>query len=88
MQTRYAVVEAVDLVPSHNSDGIGNKAYKEGAPQRLRPVAGNGRAAGLIGAYERGTAGKYRAYLMEDAANLGMDARRTLKPCASRFWFV
>jgi len=74
VDTRYAVVEGSDILTSNLADGSPVAEYTEGQTGRLRTAAGNGRAAGLNAAYERGTAGRYRAELLLDAANLGMDA--------------
>ncbi|RRD43545.1 hypothetical protein EII18_03095, partial [Comamonadaceae bacterium OH3737_COT-264] len=71
--TRYAVVDAADVIPSNTADGRAVKSYATGEPGKLRAVAGNGRAAGLIEAYRRGTADQYRQELMADAQSLGID---------------
>lgn len=71
---QYAVVEADDVIPSHRSDGAPIAEYANGAAGKFRVVAGNGRAAGLATAWNRGTAQQYRAELTADAARLGVDA--------------
>ncbi|PAT31890.1 hypothetical protein CLI92_09010 [Vandammella animalimorsus] len=73
VKTRYAVVDAADVIPSNTADGLPVQSYAAGEPGKLRAVAGNGRAAGLIEAYNRGTAGQYRQELMEDAQSLGIE---------------
>ena len=74
--TRYAVVEADDVISSHRADGLADPAYARGEAGRLRAVAGNGRAAGLRAAFERGTAAGYRQELLADAQALGLDAQQ------------
>ena len=71
---QYAVVEQGHLLPSHNADGTAIAEYAEGWPGLLRPVAGNGRAAGLIEAYSRGTADQYKAGIIADEALHGVPA--------------
>ena len=61
---QYAVVEAAQVMPSNQADGSVNKDYA--TFQGLRAIGGNGRMAGLQGAYERGTADTYRADLESD----------------------
>ena len=70
---QYAVVDAADLIASHSADGSAVDAYAVGAPGKLRAVAGNGRTAGIIEAYQRGTAEQYRQDLSNDASVLGFD---------------
>jgi len=74
VQTRYAVIEAADLLTSHDANGTPQADYAEGADGKLRAVAGNGRAAGIAEGYRRGTAGTYKAELLDDADALGLDA--------------
>jgi len=61
---QYAVVEAAQVMPSNQADGSVNKDYA--TFQGLRAIGGNGRMAGLQGAYQRGTADTYRTDLESD----------------------
>jgi hypothetical protein len=63
---RYAVVDASQLTPSHLVDGTNVPQYSDPNVQGIRPVAGNGRVAGLIQAYKQGTAEDYKTKMMED----------------------
>jgi len=74
VKVRYAVVDASDLIPSHQADGSSIAAYANGEPGKLRAVAGNGRAAGITEAYRQKTADQYRADLTADADGLGVDS--------------
>ena len=69
---RYAAVEADELQPSNQADGTANAEYAGGAPGRIRVVAGNGRAAGIQGAYAKGTAEGYRGGIGADSALHGV----------------
>lgn len=71
---RYAVVEADALLPSNTATGAAVAGYDTGLPGRARVIAGNGRTAGLVAAYERGTTKGYGAGLAEDASLHGIDA--------------
>ena len=71
---RYAVVDAHELLPSHSHDGTKNAEYQDLSVSAIRPVAGNGRVAGIQEAYQRGTAGKYKEELVNDAAH-GIDPK-------------
>jgi len=73
IQTRYAVIETADLITSHDANGTPQADYANGAQGKLRAVAGNGRAAGIAEGYRRGTAGTYKAELLDDAQTLGLD---------------
>lgn len=74
-RVHYAVVEAGDIITSHGADGTSNASYATGEAGKLRAVAGNGRAAGLIEAWQRGTMDGYKAELLEEAADeFGLDA--------------
>ena len=75
---QYAVVEAKTLLPSHGVDGIPNQGYDTGLAGRLRVVAGNGRAAGLQGAYRKGTTLRYIDGILADA-NLHGVPRETIE---------
>lgn len=63
---QYAVVEAADLIASNRADGSPNDGYANGAPGKLRAIAGNGRVAGLQAAYGRGTTAGYKSELTAD----------------------
>lgn len=63
---QYAVVEAGALLPSNMSDGSPNQAYGDQTVQAIRPVAGNGRVAGLQAAYANNNATNYRNALTND----------------------
>jgi hypothetical protein len=62
---QYAVVEAKDVLPSHNADGSVNKEY--GAEHTgLKAIVGNGRTAGLQEAYRKGAARNYVEAIKND----------------------
>lgn len=63
---RYAVVEGNDITPSNTSDGTKNSEYGDLSVTAIRPIAGNGRVAGLRAAYSQGTAENYKRELLED----------------------
>jgi hypothetical protein len=63
---RYAVVEGGDVTPSNTSDGTKNPEYGDLSVTGIRPIAGNGRVAGLRAAYSQGTAENYKRELLED----------------------
>jgi hypothetical protein len=69
---QFAVVPAGDVMVSHDFNGMPVAGYDamEAPPGKLRAVAGNGRAAGIQLAYEKGTAAGYMAGLMEEAEML------------------
>ena len=60
----YAVVEAEEIVASNYADGSVNRNYPD--PHKLCAIAGNGRVAGIVEAYRRGSAETYRDELMAD----------------------
>jgi hypothetical protein len=60
---RYAVVEASSISASNFADGSRDEAYATD-PGKLVAI-NNGRTAGLLEAYRRGTAGQYRAVIEE-----------------------
>ncbi|MDT8311863.1 MAG: diguanylate cyclase, partial [Methylophaga sp.] len=70
---QYAVVEADQLLPSNRTDGSQIKEYETGAQGVSRAIAGNGRVAGLQGAYVRGNADVYRQELIADAEQTGIN---------------
>lgn len=74
LPVRYAVVEADSLLPSNTADGGVVEGYEDGAPERARVVAGNGRAAGVVASYDRGKAQAYREGIAEDASLTGIEA--------------
>lgn len=72
---RYAVVPSAQVMVSHDANGAVVPGYDalEAPKGMLRAVAGNGRAAGIKLAYDRGSAGGYVAGLIEDAGLLQID---------------
>lgn len=72
-QVQYAVVEADDVLASHDAMGSENAAYYSDDASKKRAVAGNGRIAGLQEAYREGTASEYRRELTEDVESHGID---------------
>lgn len=62
---QYAVIEAGEVIPSHNADGTKNPAYVDPSVQAFRAIT-NGRVAGLQAAYTQGTAQDYKTSLIED----------------------
>jgi hypothetical protein len=65
----YAVVDAAGLTPSNSADGTRLDTYNNLDVQAIRPVAGNGRVAGLQEAYKRGTAEQYKQELVDDRSH-------------------
>ena len=63
---RYAVVDARDVLASHNVSGGVNKDYDLPDAGKLKAVAGNGRAAGLAEGWNRNTMGGYKESLLAD----------------------
>lgn len=72
INAQYAVIEAADLLPSHDINGSQNADYENGAPGKSRAIAGNGRVTGISHAYTQGTAGEYRRELEADAGGHGI----------------
>lgn len=70
----YAVVEAGELQASNSMHGAVNPNYGKTTDSQITVIAGNGRVAGLQGAYSRGSAGKYRRDLQADAMH-GVDPK-------------
>ena len=66
---QYAVVEAKTITPSNLADGTSVPQYADPDFQGIRPVAGNGRVAGLQRAYENGTSPDYTQNLITDPAH-------------------
>lgn len=73
---QFAVVPAGDVMVSHDFNGMPVAGYDalEAPAGKLRAVAGNGRAAGIQLAFEKGTATNYVAGLIEEADMLQLDA--------------
>jgi hypothetical protein len=65
---QYAVVDAGNVLASHNVDGTTNATYTPDF-EGLRSVVGNGRTAGLQASYARGLATGYREKLIEDTTH-------------------
>ena len=63
---RYAVVEASEITPSHDVSGSKIENYSDMTKEAVRPVAGNGRVAGIKASYDRGTGKSYKESLLED----------------------
>jgi hypothetical protein len=66
---QYAVVDARELTPSNRSDGSIVPEYAAPDFEGIRPVAGNGRVAGIQKMYSEGPYGTYVDALMNDAAH-------------------
>lgn len=62
---QYAVIDANDVLASHDSSGSKVDEYFSSDPSKSRAIAGNGRIAGLKSAFEQGTADDY----VDDMAN-------------------
>jgi hypothetical protein len=62
---QYGVIEAGEVIPSHNADGTKNAAYVDPSVPAFRAIT-NGRVAGLQAAYVQGTATDYRNALISD----------------------
>ena len=60
---RYAVVDASEISVSNKADGTKNADYAQ-QPDKLTAI-NNGRTAGVVAAYERGTAEAYKAALVK-----------------------
>lgn len=66
---QYAVMDAGVLTPSNRADGTIVPQYADTEFTGVRPVAGNGRVAGLQRAYQEGTSGEYAQNLIADRAH-------------------
>jgi hypothetical protein len=66
---QYAVLEAGQITPSNLADGSAVPQYADPAFAGIRPVAGNGRVAGLQKAYGQDTASDYVQSLINDPAH-------------------
>lgn len=73
INVQYAVVEADDVVPSHDDNGAKRKDYTSTDPNVMKAISGNGRIAGFQRAYALGNADQYRADMVEDAEQHGVD---------------
>ena len=62
----YAAVEADSVIPSHYADGSPIPEYNDPNASGLKVAAGNGRAAGIQAAIDRGNADAYRTSLITD----------------------
>ena len=62
---QYGVIEAGEVIPSHNADGTKNPAYVDQNVSAFRAIT-NGRVAGLQAAYNQGTANDYKTALLSD----------------------
>jgi len=62
---QYGVIEAGEVIPSHNADGTKNPAYVDPSVPAFRAIT-NGRVAGLQAAYNQGTATDYKNSLISD----------------------
>lgn len=71
---QYAVVDAASLTPSNAADGSADPGYSTEKLPTLRPVAGNGRVAGLQKAYQDGTAQDYLQNMIDDSSH-GIDSQ-------------
>ena len=64
---KYAVIEADNLISSHDEQGFVNKEYADtNNLDSVRAIAGNGRTAGIKSAYAKGNADEYKAELLKD----------------------
>lgn len=66
---QYAVVSANSLAPSNFANGSVNPIYSNLDRSAVRPVAGNGRVAGLQAAYNLGNAVDYQEALVDDKSH-------------------
>lgn len=62
---QYGVIEAGEVIASHNADGTKNPSYIDQSVPAFRAIT-NGRVAGLQAAYNQGTANDYRTALLSD----------------------
>ena len=65
-QAQYAVVDADTVLTSNAIDGTPNELYGVDGVEAPQAVAGNGRITALNEAYNRGSAGQYRAEFTAD----------------------
>lgn len=76
MTMRYAVVEADSILTSNDVEGFKNPEFANPNVLGARAIAGNGRVAGVKSAYQHGTAGDYRAELMDQSKQFGISRRK------------
>lgn len=79
MTMRYAEVDADDVLTSNAVDGSSNPQFTDPTVAGARAIAGNGRIAGLQGAYRQVKATKYRADLTKDSKEFGISKRQIKK---------
>ena len=79
MTMRYAVVDADDVLTSNAVDGSSNPQFTDPTVAGARAIAGNGRIAGLQGAYRQVKATKYREALTKDSKEFGISKRQIKK---------
>ncbi|AEP36237.1 LPD38 domain-containing protein [Taylorella asinigenitalis] len=72
---QYAVVEANDLLPSHDFTGGTNKDYELGNDTQFRVLAGNGRAAGIQLAYKNKQTQNYSTGIQNQLSSVGIDPK-------------
>ena len=70
---QYAVIDAREITPSNRADGSTVAEYADPTFEGIRPVAGNGRVAGLQKLYAVGPYGDYVNPLLQDTEH-GIDA--------------
>lgn len=75
MTMRYAVVDADDVLTSNAVDGSSNPSFTDPTVAGARAIAGNGRIAGLQGAYRQVKATKYT----QDSKEFGISKRQIKK---------
>jgi hypothetical protein len=66
---QYAVLDAREITPSNRADGTTVQQYADPAFEGIRPVAGNGRIAGLQELYRSGPYTDYVRSMLEDQAH-------------------
>lgn len=66
---QYAVIDAGAITPSNRADGTPIAYYADPEFFGIRPVAGNGRVAGLQRAFQEGTAQDYVSSLVNDPSH-------------------
>ena len=77
---KYAVIEADNLISSHDEQGFVNKEYADtNNLDSVRAIAGNGRTAGIKSAYAKGNADEYKAELLKDMKQGKSNKHKTQK---------
>lgn len=73
LDVQYAVVEAGDVLTSHNAHGSERSEYFSDDPSKKRAIAGNGRMAAIQLSYRshKEQAAKYKQALLDNAAKHG-----------------